>query len=57
MRWFTRAQIAAGEILLPPATSISHRLIAEWFDADWPVPLAAVTARGAAWSHRGAGTR
>jgi NAD+ diphosphatase len=57
VRWFTRAQIAAGEILLPPATSISHRLIAEWFDADWPEPLAAVTARGAAWSHRGAGTR
>jgi NAD+ diphosphatase len=57
VRWFTRAQIAAGEILLPPTTSISHRLIAEWFDADWPEPLAAVTARGAAWSHRGAGTR
>ncbi len=32
-RWFSREQIARGEALLPPRTSISHRLIAAWFDA------------------------
>lgn len=32
-RWFTREQIAAGEAVLPPPTSISHRLIENWFDA------------------------
>ena len=53
-RWFSCGAIAAGEILLPPPTSISHRLIAEWFDARWPEPLAAVTARRAAWGGRGA---
>jgi NAD+ diphosphatase len=31
-RWFTRAQIANGEVGLPPPTSISYRLIAEWYD-------------------------
>ncbi len=39
-RWFSREQIARGEALLPPRTSISHRLIATWFDAGWPQPLA-----------------
>jgi NAD+ diphosphatase len=38
-RWFTRAQIAAGEAVLPPPTSISHRLIATWFDAGSSTPL------------------
>jgi len=33
-RWFTREQIEAGEILLPPATSISHRLIMTWLAPD-----------------------
>jgi NAD+ diphosphatase len=56
-RWFSRAQIAGGEILLPPPTSISHRLIAEWFDADWPEPLAAITSRSTSWVSRGAGAR
>jgi NAD+ diphosphatase len=32
-RWFTRAQLAAGEALLPPSPSISFRLIEQWFDA------------------------
>ncbi len=41
-RWFSREQIARGEALLPPRTSISHRLIAAWFDAAWPEPLAAL---------------
>jgi len=31
-RWFTREQIIAGEILLPPPTSISHRLIMTWLE-------------------------
>ena len=38
-RWFTRGQIAAGEAVLPPPTSISHRLIANWFDAGSSTPL------------------
>ncbi len=34
-RWFTRAAVERGEILLPPATSISRRLIEHWL-AGWP---------------------
>ncbi len=43
-RWFTREQIVAGEAgmpVLPPRTSISHRLIEDWFDSGAPRPLAA----------------
>jgi NAD+ diphosphatase len=29
-RWFTREQLRTGEILLPPAESISRRLIEHW---------------------------
>ena len=32
-RWFTRAQLAAGEIALPTTHSISFRLIEDWYDA------------------------
>ena len=39
-RWFTRAEIAAGTPLLPPAHAISFRLIAAWFDEQSKVPLA-----------------
>ena len=39
-RWFSREQLARGEALLPPRTSISHRLIEQWFDAGSPQPLA-----------------
>ncbi|MFM1885900.1 MAG: hypothetical protein RL026_1057 [Pseudomonadota bacterium] len=31
-RWFTREQVRAGAILLPPAESISRRLIHHWLD-------------------------
>jgi NAD+ diphosphatase len=41
-RWFTRAQLAAGEPLLPPPLSVAFRLIESWFDAGWPTPLARV---------------
>lgn len=44
-RWFSREDIAAGAVVLPPPTSISHRLIATWFDAVWPVPLHALPHR------------
>jgi NAD+ diphosphatase len=57
VRWFSRAAIAAGEILLPPPTSISHRLIAHWFDAHGSEPLAAITARSGPWYGRGGGPR
>jgi NAD+ diphosphatase len=32
VRWFTRAQIRRGEILLPPPESISRRLIQHWLE-------------------------
>lgn len=31
-RWFTRAQLAAGEALAPPSHSISWRLISSWLE-------------------------
>jgi len=33
-RWFSREEIRAGAALLPPAHSISHRLIATWMDGQ-----------------------
>jgi NAD+ diphosphatase len=39
VRWFTRADIAAGSPVLPPLTSISFRLIEHWFDAGSERPL------------------
>ncbi|MGA2776435.1 MAG: NAD(+) diphosphatase [Steroidobacteraceae bacterium] len=32
-RWFTRAELAAGAVILPPRQSISFSLIEHWFDA------------------------
>jgi NAD+ diphosphatase len=40
-RWFTRAQLAAGEIALPATHSISFRLIEDWYDSDATTPLRA----------------
>lgn len=37
--WFTRAQIAAGEIALPTTHSISFRLIEDWYDSGAVTPL------------------
>ena len=45
--WFSRADIAAGAILLPPRQSISHTLIEHWFDAAAPVPLRELAAMNA----------
>lgn len=39
VRWFTRSQIADGEISLPPPHSISFRLIEDWYDEGSAVPL------------------
>lgn len=39
VRWWTRAQIASGEIALPNPVSISFRLIEDWYDAEAAVPL------------------
>ena len=44
-RWVSRDEIAAGEVVLPPHTSISHRLIAHWFDAGSSVPLRTLRTR------------
>ncbi len=38
-RWFTRQQIAAGEVALPTTHSISFRLIEDWYDAASVIPL------------------
>lgn len=38
-RWFSRAEIATGAVILPPPTSISHRLIETWFDAGSAIAL------------------
>jgi NAD+ diphosphatase len=40
-RWFTRAQLAAGEIALPTTHSISFRLIEDWYDGGAATPLRA----------------
>jgi NAD+ diphosphatase len=32
-RWFTRSELAAGSVILPPRQSISFSLIEHWFDA------------------------
>jgi NAD+ diphosphatase len=39
VRWFTRAQIAAGTPRLPPPQSVSFRLIEDWYDSGSPLPL------------------
>lgn len=44
-RWVTREEIASGDVVLPPPTSISHRLIATWFDAGSTVPLRTMRSR------------
>lgn len=38
-RWWTRGQIAAGEMGLPPPHSISFRLIEDWYDNGAERPL------------------
>lgn len=40
VRWFSREELASGTPLLPPPHAISFALIAAWFDAGSPVPLA-----------------
>jgi NAD+ diphosphatase len=40
-RWFTRAQLAAGEIALPTTHSISFRLVEDWYDSGASTPLRA----------------
>ena len=39
VRWFTRAEIAAGEPALPTPTSISFRLIEDWYSRGAARPL------------------
>jgi NAD+ diphosphatase len=39
VRWFTREDIAAGTVGLPPPQSVSLRLIEDWYDAGSPLPL------------------
>jgi NAD+ diphosphatase len=39
VRWFTRAEIAAGTPGLPPPQSVSFRLIEDWYDSGSALPL------------------
>lgn len=38
-RWFSRADVVNGRFLLPPAQSISYRLIEDWYDLQSDKPL------------------
>jgi NAD+ diphosphatase len=38
-QWFTREDIVLGNVLLPPATSVSFRLIEDWYDRNAARPL------------------
>lgn len=49
VRWFSRADIAAGIPGLPPPQSVSYRLIEHWYDAGAALPLAQ-TPGVATWS-------
>jgi NAD+ diphosphatase len=40
-RWFTREDIASGNVGLPPPLSVSFRLIEHWYDQGAEVPLSA----------------
>lgn len=40
VRWFSRADIANGQPIMPPSVSISYRLIESWFNAGSDIPLA-----------------
>lgn len=46
VRWFSREEIASGTPKLPPSQSVSFRLIEDWFDERWPVPLREVPSAG-----------
>jgi NAD+ diphosphatase len=43
-RWFSREDLASGQVLLPMATSVSFRLIEDWFDSAAARPLRDVIA-------------
>ena len=32
-RWFSRAELGSGAVVLPPRASVAFRLIEDWFDA------------------------
>lgn len=38
-RWVTRAEIASGQIGLPPTQSVAFHLVEAWFDVRWHEPL------------------
>ena len=39
VRWFSRADVAAGNVGLPPPQSVSFRLIEDWYDSAASTPL------------------
>lgn len=44
-RWFSRAEIATGEVVPPMHTSVSYRLIEDWYDSKAEQPLREVLAQ------------
>ncbi|MCC7328651.1 MAG: NAD(+) diphosphatase [Gammaproteobacteria bacterium] len=46
-RWFSRADLAAGEVVLPPRASIAWRLVEAWYDAVPGPGLATLHREGA----------
>jgi NAD+ diphosphatase len=50
-RWLTRADLAGGQIVLPPRASVAYRLIESWFDAV-PGPGLATLHRDGAFLRR-----
>lgn len=38
-RWFSRADLAGGAVILPPPQAIAYRLIEHWYDRDSEQPL------------------
>jgi NAD+ diphosphatase len=46
-RWFTRDEVAAGAVILPPRQSISFALIEHWFDAAGGMRLRDTHGQGA----------
>jgi NAD+ diphosphatase len=51
-QWFTREQIASGEVMTPPPISISGCLIRDWYDQDAVRPLSEEPA-ARTWNTRG----
>jgi len=48
-RWFERSELLSSEVILPPAVSISYRLIEAWYDSLPGQRLASQVGQGKGW--------